>query len=116
MKPCRHLVADRTVRADHVVVSTPILAFFSRFVEAHEPVDVQAFGSELAIQGFDEGVVGWFSGTAKVERDAPHEGPEIQFLADKLRAVVQANRLWMANFQSSFFQCGNNVGSFETLP
>jgi hypothetical protein len=27
MKRCRHLVADRTVRSDRVVVSTPSLAF-----------------------------------------------------------------------------------------
>ena len=50
MKQCRHLVADRAMRPDRVVVSTPSLAFSACLVEAQEPVGVQAFGSELAVQ------------------------------------------------------------------
>ena len=41
-----------------VIVSTPSLAFSPRVVEAHEPVCVQTFGAELAVERFDEGVVG----------------------------------------------------------
>ena len=51
-----------------VVVSTPSLAFSLRIVEAHEPVRIQAFRPELAIEGFNEGIVGWLSWPGEVER------------------------------------------------
>jgi len=57
MKHCRHLVADRAMRTYLVIVSTPSLAFPARFVEAEKLVSVQAFGSELAVQAFNKGVV-----------------------------------------------------------
>ena len=69
------------VRAHLVVVSTPSLAFSSRLVEAEEPVGVQALRTELAVQAFDEGVVGRLAGPAEVERDTAHKGPEIEGLA-----------------------------------
>jgi hypothetical protein len=42
MKRRRHLVADRTVRTDLIVIPKPNLAFLPCFVEAEEPVGVQA--------------------------------------------------------------------------
>ena len=67
MKRRRHLVADGAVWTHLVVVSTPSLAFSPCFVEAQEPVGVQAFGAELAVQIVDVGIVHWFAGPA--ERD-----------------------------------------------
>ena len=58
MKLYRRFVADRTVRTHLVVVSMPSLAFCARLVEAEEPVRVQALRSELAVERFDERVVG----------------------------------------------------------
>jgi hypothetical protein len=54
MKRRRHFVADRAVRSDLVVVSTPSLAFLLRLVEAEEPARVQALGAELAVRALDE--------------------------------------------------------------
>ena len=54
MKRRRYLVADRAVRSDRIVVSPPSLAFCTRLVEAEEPVGIQAFRPELAVEGFDE--------------------------------------------------------------
>jgi hypothetical protein len=86
VKHRRHLVADRALRSDLVVVSLRQASAFSpRLVEAEEPVGVQALGSELAIQAFDEGIVDRLARPAKVERDAAHEGPQIELLADELR-------------------------------
>jgi hypothetical protein len=59
--------------AQFVIVSTPSLAFSSRFVEAYEPVGIQAFDPELAVQGFDIGIVCRFAGPAEVERDTLQE-------------------------------------------
>jgi hypothetical protein len=57
MKLFRHSVANGAVRPNAIVVSTPSLAFPPRLVEAEEPVGVQALGPELAVQGFDKGIV-----------------------------------------------------------
>jgi hypothetical protein len=62
VKLYRRFVADRTVWTHLVMVSAPGLAFCARFVEAHEPVGVQALCSELAVEGFDEGVIRRFAG------------------------------------------------------
>lgn len=51
---------------DFVVVSTPILHFLPGVVKVQEPVRVQAFGSELAVEGFDEAIVRRLAGTWKV--------------------------------------------------
>src|SRR5213078_1794293 len=73
MKHCWHLVADRAVRSHLVVVSTPSLAFSACLVEAEEPIGVQALSPKLAVQAFDECVVGRLAGPAEVESDAAHE-------------------------------------------
>src|SRR5262245_48570268 len=58
----RGFVADCAVRSLLVVVSTSSLAFSSRIVEAHEPMRVQTFRSEFAVERLDEGVVSGLPG------------------------------------------------------
>ncbi len=53
----RRSVADRAVRSDLVIVSTPFLHLFPGVVKAQEPVGIQAYGPELAVKGFDKGVI-----------------------------------------------------------
>ena len=67
-----------------MVVSAPRLAFPGRVVEAHEPVGVQAFRLELAVQAFDDGVIGWLAGPGEVECNVPLIGPEIEVARDEL--------------------------------
>jgi hypothetical protein len=74
----RGFIADRAVRSCLIVVSTPSLAFSARIVEAHEPVRVEAFRSEFAVERFDERIVGRLSRPREVERDAAVLGPEIE--------------------------------------
>src|SRR5579863_4418913 len=111
MKRRRHFVANTAVRSDLIVVSTPSLAFFTSFVEAHEPVGVQALGAELAVQAFDEGVVRGFAGPTEVECHVVQEGPEIELPADELGAVVETDRLWIANLMSGLIERGDDVGA-----
>ena len=47
----RHLVSDRAVWPFLIVVSTPSLQLFSRICKGQEPVRVQAFRAEPAIEG-----------------------------------------------------------------
>ena len=85
------------MRSHLVVVPAPSLAFSDRVVEAHEPVLVQAFRPELAVEGLDERVVRWFAGPAEVERDAVGVRPQIQVAGDELAALVDADRRRIAH-------------------
>src|SRR5258708_35563288 len=96
MKVHRRRVAERAMRTNLIVVSTPSLAFCSRLVEAQEPVCIQAFPPELAVEGLDEGVVGRLAWPAEVECHAFHVRPENELLADELGAIVDADRLGIA--------------------
>jgi hypothetical protein len=71
---------------DFVVVSTPILHFLPGVVKAQEPVRVQAFVSELAIEGFDEAVVRGLARPGEVENDTALIGPQIEIARDELGA------------------------------
>ena len=62
MQGDRDVISDRTMRSVLVVVSTPSLQFFLRVCKAHEPVRVQAFGPELAVERLDEAVVRGLAG------------------------------------------------------
>ena len=86
----RRLVADRAVRALFVVVLTPILQFFLGVSKAQEPVSVQTFCPEAAIERFDEGVVGRLARPGEVERDAALIGPEIQVARVRSDAFICA--------------------------
>lgn len=57
----RRSIADGAVRSDLVVVLEPIFHFSTRVVKVNEPVGVQTFGSELAVEAFNEGIVSRFS-------------------------------------------------------
>lgn len=68
----RDVISDRTVGSVLVVVPTPIFQLVAGIRKAHEvaidaplvratmATHVQAFGPELAVEGFDEPVVGRF--------------------------------------------------------
>ena len=62
------------MRSYFVVVSTPSLAFSDRVIQAHEPVRVQAFRPELAVEGLDERIVGRLARPREVERYPFHVG------------------------------------------
>ncbi len=74
----RRLLADRPMRAFFIVVLAPILQLFLGICKAQEPVGVQTFRSEAAVEGFDEGVVRRFTWSREVERDAALISPQIQ--------------------------------------
>jgi len=46
---------------DFIIVLEPIFLFPTRIVKAHEPVRVQTFGSELAVEALFEGIVRQFA-------------------------------------------------------
>src|SRR5450432_856900 len=116
MKLHRRFVANGTVGTHLVVVSTPSLAFCTGLVEADEPICIQTFGAEFAVEGFDEGIVGRFARPAEVERHALHVSPEIEVLADKLRTVIDADRPGTAEHCRAAFERFDNIASPITVP
>src|SRR3954470_2084514 len=82
---------------DLVVVSTPILHFLPCVVKAQKPVGVQAFASELAVEGFDEAVIGRLARPREIQHDTFLVSPDIEIAGDKLRALVDADRLGVAS-------------------
>ena len=66
---CQHdrdLVADRAVWSFLVVVSAPILQLFGASARRQEPVGVQAFRPEAAVERLDERIVGRLAGPGEV--------------------------------------------------
>ena len=57
------------MRANMVVVLSPLIDFYSRLVQRSEPVRAQAFLAELAVEAFDERVLSRLSRLYKAKRD-----------------------------------------------
>ena len=88
MKRRRHLVADRAVRSNLIVVSTPSLAFSLGLVEAKEPVQVEALVAQRTIEGLDLHVVGRLAWPGEVQTSLVVIGPEIYQVARELCAIA----------------------------
>ena len=57
------------MRANMVVVLSPLIDFYSRLVQRSEPVRAQAFLAEVAVEAFDERILSRFSRLYKTKRD-----------------------------------------------
>ena len=104
------------MRSFFVVVSTPCLAFCHRVGEAHEPVGVQAFRPELAVEALDERIVGRLSGPAEVERHALHVGPKIKFPGYELTALIHPDAARIADLGADPLQHFDDIQRPEPEP
>jgi len=57
------------MRANMVVVLSPLIDFYSRLVQRSEPVRAQAFLAEVAVEAFDERILSRFSRLYKAKGD-----------------------------------------------
>ena len=90
MKRHRHLVANRTVWSNLIVVNTPSLAFTLSLVETEEPVRVQTLAAELAVEAFADGILPGLAGIDQRGLDLVIGHPLQQRPRDELRLVVGA--------------------------
>src|SRR3546814_16012464 len=79
-----------------IVVSTPSLQLFRRIGKVQEPMGVQAFRPQPAVERLDERVVGRLAGAREVEDDAALIIPEIEIAGDELRALLHTDSLGLA--------------------
>lgn len=89
----RYVVSDRAVGSVLIVVPTPILQLFPGIRKTHEPVGVQTLRPELAVEGFDEPVVGRFTRSGEVEGGIVGIRPEIEVVRDEFATVTTPDRL-----------------------
>lgn len=81
----------------------------------HEPILVQALGSEFAVEGLDERVIGGFAGPAEVELDLVEVRPLIHGLGGELTTVVDLDRFRLAPALKQPIQDGHHVIAFDAL-
>jgi len=72
-------------------------------------VRVQALAAEASVERLYEGVVGRLPWPREVERDALGIGPQVEIAADELGALVDPDRLRIAQFRADPFQRGDDV-------
>ena len=70
---------------------------------------VQALAAEAAVERFDEGVVGRLSRAREVQSDAPRVGPQVEVAADELGALIDPDRLRVAQFRADLLQRGDDI-------
>ena len=68
-------MADRAVWADSIVFDPPRLDFAPGIVQAQEPICVQAFLPDAAVEGFGEGIIGRLARARVVQHDAVLPSP-----------------------------------------
>ncbi len=71
-----------------VVVDPPVFDDFACFTDAREPVLVQAFLSEPAIEAFDVGILGRLAGINEVQLNALVISPRIKRPTAQFRAIT----------------------------
>lgn len=105
----RRLAANGAVWPDLVVVSTPSLQFLPRIAKAHEPVRVQAFRPEAAVDALDIGVVRPLPRPGEVHRHIMRIGAEIEGARTICERQCGPFRSERANFPESAVGAGSTT-------
>ena len=84
----RRFITNGTVRSDFVIVLEPSFNFSTCVVKAHEPVGVQTFRSELAIEAFNERIVSRFAWSREVQGNTTMISPQIKIAGDELATLI----------------------------
>ena len=77
-----------------VVMASPSFNFLFSILQAQKPVLVQAFLPKTAIERFDKGIIRGLPRPGEVQDYAMGVSPQVNFLGDKLRAIVHPDAFW----------------------
>ncbi len=72
-------------------------------------MSVQAFGPQLAVERFNEAIVGRFAWPREVKRDLADVGPKVQIAGDKLAAIIDPDRFGIAGLLTDTVQRLNDI-------
>jgi len=95
----RGLIIQRTVGPVLVVIDPPVLDDPFSLGQCGEPVQIQAFLAETAIEAFDVSILGRLAGVDEIELHAVIIGPSIQSPAPELRAVINRQNIGISAFR-----------------
>jgi len=72
-------------------------------------VRIQALGPEATVESFDERIIGGFARARKIQSDALRIGPKVHVARDELRALIDADRLRVADLRACALQRPHNI-------
>jgi hypothetical protein len=88
------------VRTALIVMPPPRLDLALRVRQRQEPVRVEAFVAQTAVERLYKGVVGRLAEPAEVERDAVLVGPAVERLGGELWPIIDPDRLGCVSMPS----------------
>jgi hypothetical protein len=77
-----------------VVVAAPSLDLLCSILQAQKPVFIQTLLPKPAVERFNEGIVRGLPRPGKIQDHPMSISPQVNFLGDKLRAVVYPDAFW----------------------
>lgn len=111
----RRAVAETAVGALLVVIPTPFGDQLPSVVQAGEPVIVEAFIPEAAVEAFDEGVLGGLAGLNQFELDAVPIGPLVQCPPRELWPLVGSDSSGIAAEGRDAVEDAGDIGAADGL-
>ncbi len=72
-------------------------------------MSVQAFGPELSVEAFNEGIVSRFAGAGEVQNNTLLISPQIEITRDELAAIIDTNGFWIPDLTTHAFECLNHI-------
>jgi len=93
-------VAQSSVRTTLVIVLAPSFDLALGVVKGKEPIGIQTLVAEPSVEGFNQGIVGWFSRTAEVKRDLMQVGPLVERTRHELGAIVRGEAVMVGDWNS----------------
>lgn len=97
------------MRTACIVISPPHLDQLLRIALIEEPVLIQAFVAERAVEAFDMAVLHWFPGSNVVQRNSPVGCPLVQHPADELRPIIDPDARWRPTLHQQPFEHPNHA-------
>lgn len=98
------------MRSNLIVIPPPSFTLQPGVVQAEEPVGVQIFRPELAVERLSKGVVCRLARPREVQFHPMQPGPQVELLRDELRPVVQPDAPRPAILGGNPFQCRHLIG------
>src|SRR5690349_11599924 len=98
-----------------IVIPPKRIDLLLRIVDRREPMHVQTFLAESAIERFDGCIVRRLASTTKVKDHTIGVRPQVHRCADELGAVVAVDSLRQSAFEAQPLERGDDIATAESL-